>query len=117
MSSLDLLLQLLLCAATKTTAAKLTPLWRSTAAALLSRPATNALAASATVAVLLAHHCYTTAHYTIYIYKYASSAYTTRKAHLPMNAQVKEEEGCLGDPGLSWIQPHTIKSRPQPHTL
>ena len=41
-------------------------------AALLSRPATNALAASATVAVLLAHHCYTTAHYTIYIYKYAS---------------------------------------------
>ena len=86
-------------------------------AALLSRPATNALAASATVAVLLAHHCYTTAHYTIYIYKYASSAYTTRKAHLPMNAQVKEEEGCLGDPGLSWIQPHTIKSRPQPHTL
>lgn len=110
MSSLDLLLQLLLCAATKTTAAKLTP-------ALLSRPATNALAASATVAVLLAHHCYTTAHYTIYIYKYASSAYTTRKAHLPMNAQVKEEEGCLGDPGLSWIQPHTIKSRPQPHTL
>ena len=42
------------------------------AAALLSRPATNALAASATVAVLLAHHCYTTAHYTIYIYKYAS---------------------------------------------
>ena len=89
----------------------------ATAAALLSRPATNALAASATVAVLLAHHCYTTAHYTIYIYKYASSAYTTRKAHLPMNAQVKEEEGCLGDPGLSWIQPHTIKSRPQPHTL
>lgn len=89
----------------------------ATAAALLSRPATNALAASATVAVLLAHHCYTTAHYTIYIYKYASSAYTTRKAHLPMNAQVKEEEGCLGDPGLSWIQPHTINSRPQPHTL
>ena len=31
-----------------------------------------------------------------------------------MNAQVKE--GCLGDPGLSWIQPHTIKSRLQPHT-
>ena len=42
----------------------------ATAAALLSRPAINALAASATVAVLLAHHCYTTAHYTIYIYKY-----------------------------------------------
>lgn len=85
-------------------------------AALLSRPATNALAALATEAVLstTATQPPTTLSYTIYIYKYASSAYTTRKAHLPMNAQVKE--CCLGDPGLSWIQPHTIKSRPQPHS-
>lgn len=108
MSSLDLLLQLLLCAATKTTAAKLTPLWRRRRL-LLSRPATNALAASATVAVLPTTATQPPTTLYTYISMLVYSAYTTRKAHLPMNAQVKEEEGCLGDPGLSWIQPHTYQ--------